>query len=130
MSKDSTPPQLHRMPWYPSSFYATTRTWPFIARAIYRELLDVQWDAGGLPAAQDALRALVGVTAKEWRTAWSFIRPKFQLSDDGLLRNARLEAHRADALMLHAKRKDGAAKTNAKRRGGTVVPLRPEGDSA
>lgn len=126
---DSTKPQMPRMPWYPASFYATTRTWPFIARAVYRELLDIQWDAGGLPDDTEALRNMLGVTPKEWRLAWPFVGPKFQIGDDGLLRNARLEQHRDRALELQEHRRRGAQTTNRKR-WGTVVPLRPDGDSA
>lgn len=53
------PARMPRMPWYPSSFYASTRSWPLIARAIYRELLDTQWDSGGLPNDPGALRAML-----------------------------------------------------------------------
>ena len=105
---DITKPQMPRMPWYPSAFYATTRPWPFIARAVYRELLDIQWDAGALPDDPDALRNMIGVTPKEWRVAWPIVGPKFQAGDDGMLRNARLEAHRLVALQLSDKRRDAA----------------------
>ena len=96
------------MPWYAESFYGSTRTWPFIARAVYRELLDTQWMVGGLPPDEDSLRAALGVTAKEWRAAWPFIAPKFKAGDDGLLRNPRLEAHRAIAIELSEKRRGAA----------------------
>lgn len=126
---DSTKkPQMPRMPWYPSAFYATTRTWPFIARAVYRELLDIQWDAGGLPADPDVLRNMLGVSAKDWRAAWPYVGPKFQPGEDGLLRNPRLEQHRERAAELQEHRRRGAQATNQKR-WGTVVPLRPEGGS-
>ena len=127
--EDSTKPQMPRMPWYPSAFYATTRTWPFIARAVYRELLDIQWDAGGLPDDQEALRSMTGVTPKDWRTVWPFVGPKFKTGDDGLLRNARLEQHRERAIELQEHRRRGAQTTNRKR-WGTVVPLHSEGESA
>lgn len=103
-------PQMPRMPWYPSSFYASTRTWPFLTRAIYRELLDTQWDAGGLPSDQETLRTMLGVTAEQWRAAWPLIQPKFELGSDGLLRNRRLELHRETALELSGKRRGAANK--------------------
>lgn len=116
------PSQMPRMPWYPSSFYASTRTWPFIARAVYRELLDVQWDAGGLPADPEALRTMVGVTQAKWRVAWPLVKQKFELDQDGQLRNQRLEEHRAYALKLTERRRDAANKRWAI--DGGVIPLK------
>lgn len=128
--EDSTlPPQMAMMPWYPADFMASTRTWPLIARAVYRELLDAQWSAGGIPDDEGQLRAMLGATPKDWRLAWSYARPKFKPGDDGLLRNARLEQHRCKALELYKSRRKGAAKTNSKR-WGTVIPLHADGDSA
>ena len=71
-------------------------------------MLDTQWMTGGLPADEDSLRAMIGVTLKDWRAAWQIVGPKFQTGDDGLLRNARLEAHRLVALQLSDKRRDAA----------------------
>ena len=115
------PPAFHRMPWIPRDFAASTRTWPLAARAVYRELLDAQWDVGGinigtLPDDQDELRALARATAAEWRAAWKFVESKFPCVDGGR-RNARLELHREDAIRKHASHSAGAAKTNAKRWG-------------
>lgn len=83
----------------------------------------------GLPDDAGVLQAMLRVPTRDWRAAWPFVGPKFKLCNDGLLRNARLEAHRERAIELHAKRKRGAAKTNAKR-WGRVIPLRSDGDSA
>lgn len=112
-SDEKPPPQLPRMPWYPSSFFASVRTWPPIARFVYRELLDISWDAGGLPANPEELRGMVGVTPSEWARAWRYLESKFKPGPDGLLRNPRLERHRSEALELHERRhrsaKDAAA---------------------
>lgn len=113
MSDEKRPPQLPRMPWYPSSFAASTRTWPLIARGVYHELLDISWDAGGLPAEAKQLQAMIGATSQEWAKAWPLVEPKFPICDDGMRRNPRLEEHRAEAIELHRKRhqsaKDAAA---------------------
>ncbi len=113
-------PSLPRMPWYPSSFYASTRTWPFIARAVYRELLDVEWDSGPLPNDAEALRAMLGVKPADWRTAWPLVAPKFELGQDGRLRNPRLEQHRAESLRIVEKKRNAANK----RWGKNIVPIR------
>jgi len=97
-------PNLHMMPWFPRDFLAATRGWPLIARAIYRELLDCQWEQGGLPADPRELRDLVGATPAEWRAGWPRVAPKFSKGADGLLRNGRLEQHREKAVSIALKR--------------------------
>ena len=109
---------LPRMPWYPSSFYASTRTWPFMARAAYRELLDISWDCDGIPAAPERLRNLLGISDVDWGEIWELVGPKFQPGADGLLRNRRLEEHRADAIELSKTNSSNAIKGWKKRRAG------------
>jgi len=99
--------QFAMLPWFPSSFMSSTRGWPLTAKGIYRELLDVQWEQGGLPADAADLRELVGATPQEWRH-WPRVESKFPLGADGLRRNARLEAHRAKALERSNKAADSA----------------------
>ena len=117
-------PQMPMLPWFPANFHASTRTWPLIARAIYRELLDAQWDAGGIPSDQEALRRIVGASVDQWCGAWPLIQPKFELGTDGLLRNPRLEQHRIKSARLYERHRTGAEKTNSKRWGAKVTPFR------
>ncbi len=116
-------PQMARLPWYPRDFSSSTRDWPLLARAVYRELLDASWDIGGLPADLEILRRIVGATPSEWDAAWPLVAAKFEADADGKLRNARLEIHRANAIDLWKRRSAGARKTNEKR-WGTVVGIR------
>lgn len=104
-------------PWIPRDFLASTRDWSLSQRAVYRELLDAQWDSGGLPDDAAALRALARATPAEWRAAWPRVDPKFPLGADGLRRNLRLEGHRARSEREHARKRQGAEQTNAKRWG-------------
>jgi hypothetical protein len=99
-----TQPNLFMMPWFPRDFLASTRGWPLISRAIYRELLDTQWEQGGLPADMAALRDLVGATIAQWRVGWVRVEPKFPIGGDGLRRNWRLEQHRQKAIGIALKR--------------------------
>lgn len=114
---DKPPPQFPRLPWYPRDFASATRGWPLVARAIYRELLDVQWDMGSLPNDETMLRRMADATEEEWGIAWPIVSAKFVVRDDGTLRNSRLEQHRAQAVDLYRRRSAGAKKTNAKRWG-------------
>jgi uncharacterized protein YdaU (DUF1376 family) len=97
-------PNLFMMPWFPRDFLAATRGWRLIPRAIYRELLDAQWEQGGLPADPGALRILIGATPAEWRSGWLQVEPKFPLDADGLRRNRRLEQHREKAIQIAQRR--------------------------
>lgn len=102
--------QLASMPWYPRDFRSATLGWPLVARAVYRELLDAQWDVGGLPTDAEMLRAICMATPDEWRLAWPIVAPKFERGVDGRLRNLRLEAHRERALQRAADNRDKAKK--------------------
>jgi uncharacterized protein YdaU (DUF1376 family) len=115
-------PQFARLPWYPRDFRSSTLGWPLVARAVLRELLDAQWDTGGLPDDPVALRRIVDASPAEWRIAWPIVQPKFERGTDGKLRNRRLEEHRKQAVELSEKRRAAANKRHRK-----VVPLRSDG---
>lgn len=112
-------PQFARMPWYPRDFMASTRGWPLIAEAVYRKMLDWQWDLGGaevgtLPEDPERLRMVVGATPEEWGVAWSWVESKFPIVDGGR-RNARLEEHRAEAVRrLKLRQRAGEAGARAR----------------
>jgi uncharacterized protein YdaU (DUF1376 family) len=88
---------LAMMPWFPGDFMKSTRGWSVTAKGVYRELLDAQWDMGGLPADPDELRGLIGATESEWSIGWNRCELKFPQGADGLRRNLRLEVHRAES---------------------------------
>ena len=121
-AKTVRPPSMPRMPWYPSDFHGATRGWPLVARAIYRELLDAEWDLGDLPNDEDILRRIADTTRAEWRVGWPLVSQKFVLTEGGKLRNLRLQQHREIAINLWQRRSAGAEKTNRSRYGhGTRV---------
>jgi hypothetical protein len=117
--------------WYPGDHLRVLRGWPLIARAVYRELLDAQWDLGVLSAAPERLRAIVGASEAEWRIAWSWCRRHFPRAGTGR-RNPALEALRATQVALVEHRRRAGQAGNDKRWGSraTVVPLRPGRDDA
>lgn len=111
-------PQFACLPWYPRDFASATADWSLAERGLYRELLDQQWDLGSLPADHSKLRMLVRVTPQEWRMAWPTVSKKFEVGEDGRLRNLRLEVHRCKSIEKHGKRSDAGKKGNEKRWGG------------
>ena len=117
----SAPPQFPWLKWYPRDFASSTRGWPIPARGVYRELLDAQWDAGGvdvgtLPDDEEHLREIARATPAEWKVAWRFVASKFPQVEGGR-RNGRLEEHRQESIAEYLGRSKGAALTNAKRWG-------------
>jgi hypothetical protein len=117
------------MPWYPGRFLSSTRGWSVTARGVYRELLDAQWELGGLPATPAELQRLIGATTAEWKCWRGFVEAKFPISHaDGLRRNQTLEQHRSRSDDIRKRNRVGADKTNAKRWGTKVVPFRTETD--
>jgi hypothetical protein len=91
--------------WYPGDHLRVTRGWPLLARAVYRELLDAQWDLGILPAAPRRLRDLVaGITPAEWKAAWGQIAGQFPRCGHGR-QNPALETLRSVQVALVEKRR-------------------------
>jgi len=97
------------MPWFPGDFLRSVRGWPLTARAIYRELLDAQWDMGVLPIATAELQQIVGATSEQWAEGWARVEAKFPIIGGGRL-NERLEEHRRKALSKQEKRKESGKK--------------------
>jgi hypothetical protein len=90
--------------WYPSDFLGEVRGWPLVARAVYRELLDAQWDMGQLPCDPTKLRVLVpGITHRQWQVAWGLVEQKFPVVGEGR-QNAALESKRRRAHELRERR--------------------------
>jgi hypothetical protein len=108
------PASLMMMPWYPRDFASSTIGWPFIAKAIYRQLLDVQWEMGHIPSDINQIKMIVGLHGNSFKNHWRLVGPKFPESN-GVRRNQRLEKHRLRAQTAYAQRVLGAHIANAKR---------------
>jgi uncharacterized protein YdaU (DUF1376 family) len=116
------------LPWYPADFLSSTRGWSVTAKGVYRELIDAQWELGGLPKNPAELQRMIHATDAEWRN-WSVkIEAKFPIDTDGLRRNPTIERHRAKSLVIRDRNRAGADKTNAKRWGSNVVKFRNGGN--
>jgi hypothetical protein len=60
-------PRLAWYPWFTGDWLAQTRGWCVTARGVARELLDVQWDRGCLPADPEELRTLISASRRDAR---------------------------------------------------------------
>jgi len=100
--------------WFPGDYQRETRGWPLEARAIYRELLDAEWDIGPLPDDPELLREMVRATEEQWRTGWPVVAPCF-LRHRGRRWHARLEELRANALASLKKRQASSQVAHAAR---------------
>ncbi len=105
---------LAMMPWFPRDFLAATRAMRLAERGAYRELLDYQWEMGGLPTDRERLARLLGITAEEFCDIWPAIADKF-LVDGAYMHNQRLEEHRKKAIEQRDRKRGAALATNAKR---------------
>jgi uncharacterized protein YdaU (DUF1376 family) len=115
-------PRMPYLPWFHSSFLAKTQGWTLEERGAYFMLLGAQWETGALPTDFSRLSAIVGVSPSTLKILWKTIGKKFETINAGLV-NERLEQHRTRSLELIDSRRRGAAKTNAQRWGGDVVPF-------
>jgi uncharacterized protein YdaU (DUF1376 family) len=84
--------------WYPADFMTATQGWPLIAKGAYRELLDAQWNMGGLPADEASLKRLISATPSDWKAIWPLMKSKLPVASDGKRRNPRLEEERVKAI--------------------------------
>ncbi len=109
------------LPWFPARFLSSTRGWSVTAKGVNRELIDCQWELGGLPADPAELQRLIGATNAEWKHWTALIEPKFPLHEDGRRRNLTTEEHRSRSLGIRERNRAGAVKTNTKRYGAKVV---------
>lgn len=85
--------QFPMMPWFPQNFSASTRGWSLSERAVYRELLDAQWEMGPLPNDPEVLARIVHLTCTEFVPLFSKCASKFAVKN-GCIENKRLEQHR------------------------------------
>jgi uncharacterized protein YdaU (DUF1376 family) len=117
---------LAMLPWFHSSFLASTQGWTFEERGAYFMLLGAQWETGPLPNEMNRLAGIVGIQPSTMKLLWKTVGQKFKASEAGLL-NTRLEEHRQRSVALRDAKRRGAATTNAKMGRGKVVPIRSSG---
>jgi len=117
------PKTLFYMPWVPRDFRSSTIGWPLVAKAVYRELLDAQWDMGSLPIDPQELRSICGASESEWTKAWPKVASKFPENSHGR-QNEKLEHHRASSMQLLEKRRNASEVANRARWGTDPQPIR------
>lgn len=113
------PKSLRMLPWFPRDFQSSTRGWPWHAKAVYRDLLDAQWEMGGLPIDAKKIARTCHIPVKTWLSAWQYCEHKFPITD-GFRKNERLEEHRVKALRLYAQHALGARTAHAQRANSTM----------
>lgn len=102
--------ELPMMPWFPDQFAASTVGWSFMQRAIYRALLELQWQAGDcacISASRSRLSRALKIDGRTLANVWPIVGAKFAPVPGGL-QNFRLEQHRLRALALRKNRLDKA----------------------
>lgn len=96
--------------FYANDFMDGTRFWDANACGLYIRCMCIQWTQGALPADIRTLARGVGMDFEEVRKLWDVVGSKFEIGEDGQLRNARLEAVRTRQQQVSSKRSDAASK--------------------
>lgn len=104
--------------WYVRDFRSSRKVqrMGYIAKGLYRELLDEEFLEGSLPNDIEALAEICGCPLKVMEKVWEEIKPCFQ-ETDGRLVNVKLETLRTDQDQIRVKRAE------AGRRGGIAKQL-------
>src|SRR5262245_50510748 len=96
----AAPPQF---PFYVADFLLGTMNFSLELKGAYLTCLLYQWGNDGVPGDDlKALAAVLGVHHHKASVLWGGIRTKFRRGNEGLYRNARLEAERAKQLAFSA----------------------------
>lgn len=103
----SKPPAFQ---FYANDFMDATRFWDANACGLYIRCMCIQWTQGGLPNDMKKLARGVGMDLDEVKDLWETVGPKFDLNDDGLLKNRRLEQVRERQKEVSKKRSKAASK--------------------
>ena len=98
--------------WYPRDFYSSpaVRSMSFMARAIYRELLDLQWESVRLPDAKRTLSAL-NINDEQWQEFAPYLDELFPNGQ-----NPRLKELRETAVTQSQKNKESGSKGGRSKR--------------
>lgn len=105
-------------PWYPRDFASsiTVRSMSFTARAIYRELLDIQWENGCLTDVERLLNILA-ISREQWAEFAPYLD---ELFPDG--HNIRLDQLRAEAIERQKAKQNAGQKSAESRRNQVQKP--------
>lgn len=119
MAKDLFTPAW--FPFYYGKFNSATQLFTAEAIGTYIIMLNYQWDNGGLPDDVDELCVLTKSSLKSVEK----VLTKFDLMEDGLLWNVRLEEIREEQYAKYLKSKDKADRANATIRMKKLNPQEP-----
>lgn len=111
LDKSSTP--LGWYAWYPRDFATsiTVRSMSFTARAIYRELLDIQWEHGCLTSVERLLN-IIGISVEQWSEFAPYVD---ELFPNGV--NPKMDQLRNDAFNRQEQKRIAGEISAQKRRG-------------
>lgn len=115
--------------FYANDFMDATRFWEANAVGLYIRCLCIQWTQGAIPADLKMLARGINCELAELQEVWLQVGQKFELCEDGNLRNSRLEEVRDRQKEISDKRSAAAhasvvARANAKANGTTKAKQR------
>ena len=96
--------------FYPTDFLVGTAAMSHSSKATFLLLLCYEWTHVDLCLDMKKLAVMVGRTEQEFAQDWQEVQHKFQIDEQGCLRNERLESIREKALALSEARKNAGSK--------------------
>lgn len=84
---------LNSYPWYFSDWIGSRSraAMTLEERGLYRDILDLCYQSGSVPADERQLRRLVGADEDEWRRAWPAVRARLVVTETGDLTHPRVQ---------------------------------------
>lgn len=83
----------------------------YVAKGLYRELLDEQWSEGFIPAEIETLSDICGCPVQIMEDHWSSLQDLFETQEDGRLVNRKLEQQRTEDDKVRAAKARGGKKS-------------------
>lgn len=95
--------------FYANDFMDATRLWDANACGLYVRCMCIQWTHGSIPSDLKILARALHCDRSELESVWHLLQPKFEVGEDGQLRNSRLERVRERQQAVSSKRSDAAS---------------------
>lgn len=94
--------------FYANDFMDATRMWDANACGLYIRCICIQWTHGSIPSDLKLLARALHCDRSELEEVWPVLKVKFEVGDDGCLRNRRLEEVRDRQSTVSSKRSKAA----------------------
>lgn len=104
MGKNTEPLPYFKWLWRDWRANRKVQRLDYVARGLYRDLLDEQWCEGSIPSKIEELADICGCPVEVMSECWPSLKVFFEEQEDGSLVNSKLEKQRTDDDAVRAER--------------------------